>query len=107
MIKNVLAISASRYFMKRLFSISKYIINWQYDWLQDSIISNLVMYKAAMSLKELISECEDENFSIVEIYDKISHDWEQDWWKKLKYEMRSEILDLFIVENDEKYWIEI
>lgn len=104
MARDVLAVPASGCSVERLFSISGRIANWQRARLQDSTISDSVMYKAALGLNELPPGYEDEDLPIPEVSGKIPSEWEQGWWKKkLQREVRSEILDLFDVENDDEY----
>ena len=49
--------------------------------LRDSTISDLMMYKAAMNLRDVFLEVEDEDFPVLEVTSKIPPEWEQDWWK--------------------------
>ena len=99
MARDVLAVPASGCSVERMFSISGRIANWQRARLQDSTISDLMMYKATLSLHELAPECEDvESLPVPELLGKIPKEWEQEWWtKKLKHEPRAEILDMFRV----------
>ena len=104
MARDVLAVPASGCSVERLFSISGRIASWQRAWLQDSIISDSVMYKAALGLNGLSPGYEDENLPLPEVSGKIPSEWEQDWWKKkLQHEMHSEIFNLFDIEDGDEY----
>ena len=53
-------------------------------------------YKAAMNLRDVFLEVEDEEFPVLEVISKIPPEWEQDWWKtKLWCEVRPEVLVRF------------
>ena len=104
MARDVLAVPASGCSVERLFSISGRIANWQRARLQDSTISDSVIYKAALDLIGLPPGYEDEDLSVPEVSGKILPEWQQACWKKkLQCEVRSEILDLFNIENDDEY----
>ena len=66
------------------------------------LLSDLMVYKAAMNLKEIVLELEENELVVcVEILGKIRPEWEQDFWKrKLRREVRAEIMNRFI-EDDE------
>ena len=61
------------------------------------------MYKAAFNLRKFVFPEleEEEDYPVSEVVGNIPAEWEQDWWKrKLRREVRSEIMDRFI-EDDE------
>src|SRR5436190_13631402 len=79
------------------------IATWQRSRLRDSTISDLMMYKAAFNLRKFVFPEleEEEDYPVSEVVGNIPAEWEQDWWKrKLRREVRSEIMDRFI-EDDE------
>ena len=101
MARNTLAVPASDCSVERMFSVSGRIATWQRSRLRDATISDLMMYKAAMNLKEIAPELEEEELVVPEMLGKIPPEWEQDFWKrKLRREVRSEIMNRFI-EDDE------
>ena len=102
MARDTLAIPASGCSVERMFSVSGRIATWQRSRLRDSTISDLMMYKAAMNLKDLAMVLEEEEgLPIPEILGKIPAEWEQDWWKrKLHREVRSEMMERFIEDNE-------
>ena len=54
-----------------------------------------------MNLKEIAPELEEEDLVVPEMLRKIPPEWEQDFWKrKLRREVRTEIMNRFI-EDDE------
>ena len=60
-----------------------------------------MMYKAAMNLKDLAILEEEEGLPVPEMLGKIPAEWEQDWWKrKLHREVRSEMMERFIEDNE-------
>jgi hypothetical protein len=101
MARNTLAVPASGCSVERMFSVSGRIATWQRSRLRDTTISDLMMYKAAMNLKEITPELEEEDLVVPEMLGKLPPEWEQDFWKrKLRREVRSEIMNRFI-EDDE------
>ena len=83
MARDTLAIPASGCSVERMFSISGRIATWQRNRLRDSTISDLMMYKAAMNLKDLEMVLEEEEGLLVpEMHGRIPVEWEQDWWKR-------------------------
>ena len=60
MARDTLAIPASGCSVERLFGVSGRIATWQRDRLHDSTISDLMMYKAAMNLRDLPMLLEEE-----------------------------------------------
>ena len=101
MARNTLAVPASGCSVERMFSVSGRIATWQRSRLRDTTISDLMMYKAAMNLKEIAPELEEEELVVPEMLGKIPPEWEQDFWKrKLRREVRAEIMNRFI-EDDE------
>ena len=82
MARDALAVPASGCSVEWMFSVSEHIPTWQRFRLRDSTISDLMMYKAAMNLMDVLSEVEDEeDFPVLEVISKIPPEWEQDWWK--------------------------
>jgi len=59
MARDKLAVPASGCSVQQMFSDSGRIATWNRSRLRDSIISDLMMYKAAMNLKEITSELEE------------------------------------------------
>jgi hAT family C-terminal dimerisation region len=60
MARDTLAVPASDCFVEWMFSVSGHIATWQRSRLQDtSTISDLMMYKAAMNLKDVAPELEE------------------------------------------------
>ena len=101
MARDTLAIPASGCSVERMFSVSGRIATWQRSRLRDSTISDLMMYKAAMNLKDLAILEEEEGLPVPEMLGKIPAEWEQDWWKrKLHREVRSEMMERFIEDNE-------
>ena len=101
MARDTLAIPASGCSVERMFSVSGRIATWQRSRLHDSTISDLMMYKAAMNLKNLAILEEEEGLPVPEMLGKIPAEWEQDWWKrKLHREVRSEMMERFIEDNE-------
>ena len=102
MARETLAIPASGCSVERMFSVSGRIATWQRSRLRDSTISDLMMYKAAMNLKDLAMVLEEEEgLPVPEMLGKIPAEWEQDWWKrKLHREVRSEMMERFIEDNE-------
>ena len=97
MARDSLTVPASGCSVERMFSVSEGIATWQRSRLRDSTISDLMMYKAAMNLRDVLPEVEDEeDFPVLEVVSKIPPEWEQDWWKrKLRCEVRHEVLVRF------------
>ena len=97
MARDSLAVPASGCSVERMFSVSGRIATWQRSCLRDSTISDLMMYKAAMNLRDVLPEVDDEeDFPVLEVVGKIPSEWEQDWWKrKLRREVRPEVLRRF------------
>jgi hypothetical protein len=59
-----------------------------------------MMYKAAMNLKEIAPELEEEGLVVPEMLGKIPPEGEQDFWKrKLRREVRAEIMNRFIEDE--------
>ena len=54
---------------------------WQRSRLRDSTISDLMMYKAVLNLREFVlSELEEEeDYPVNEVVGNIPAKWEQDW----------------------------
>jgi hAT family C-terminal dimerisation region len=101
MARNTLAVPASGCPVERMFSVSGRIAAWQRSRLRDATISDSMMYKTAMNLKEIAPELEEEELVIPEMLGKIPPEWEQGFWKrKLRREVRAEIMNRFI-EDDE------
>jgi len=103
MARDTLALPVSGCSVERMFSISGHIVTWQRSRLRDSTISDLMMYKATLNLREFVLPEleEEEDYPVNEVVGNIPAEWEQDWWKKkLHREVRSEIMDRFI-EDDE------
>ena len=102
MARDTLAIPASGCSVERMFSVSGRIATWQRSRLRDSTISDLMMYKAAINLKDLAMVLEEEEgLPVPEMLGKIPAEWEQDWWKrKLHREVRSETMERFIEDNE-------
>ena len=54
-----------------------------------------------MNLKEIAPELEEEELVVSEMLGKIPPEWEQDFWKrKLRREVRAEIMNRFIEDNE-------
>lgn len=103
MARDTLAVPVSGCSVECMFSVSGRIATWQRSRLQDSTISDLMMYKAAFNLRKFVFPEleEEEDYPVSEVVGNIPAEWEQDWWKrKLRREVRSEIMDRFI-EDDE------
>jgi len=102
MARDTLAIPASGCSVERLFSISGRIATWQRNRLRDSTISDLMMYKAAMNLRDLPMLLEEEEgLPVPEMLGRIPKEWEQDFWKrKLRREVRPEMMGRFIEDNE-------
>ena len=102
MARDTLAIPASGCSVERLFSVSGRIATWQRNRLRDSTISDLMMYKAAMNLRDLPMLLEEEEgLPVPEMLGRIPKEWEQDFWKrKLRREVRPEMMGRFIEDND-------
>jgi hypothetical protein len=71
MARNTLAVPASGCSVERLFSVSGRIATWQRSRLRDATISDLMMYKAAMNLKEIAQELGEEELVVLEMLGKI------------------------------------
>jgi hypothetical protein len=102
MARDTLAIPASGCSVERLFSVSGRIATWQRNRLHDTTISDLMLYKAAMNLKDLpVLLEEEEGLPVPEMLGTIPKEWEQDWWKrKLRREVRPEMMRRFIEDNE-------
>ena len=79
MARDTLAVPASgSSSVERIFIVSGRIATWQRSRLRDSTISHLSMGNAAMNLKEITSELEEEDKLVVpEMLGKIPSEWEQ------------------------------
>ena len=103
MARDTLAVPVSGCSVEWMFSISGCIATWQRSRLRDSTISDLMMYKAALNLREFVLPEleEEEDYPVNEVVGNIPAELEQDWWKKkLHREVHAEIMDRFI-EDDE------
>jgi hypothetical protein len=69
--RKTLAVPASSYLVEQIFSVSGRIATWQRSCLWDATISNLMMYKAVMNLKEIALELEEEELVVCEMLRKI------------------------------------
>ena len=79
MARDSLTVPASGCSVERMFSVSEGIATWQRSCLRDSTISDLMMYKMAMNLRDVLPEVEDEeDFPVLEVISKIPPEWEQD-----------------------------
>ena len=83
MARDSLTVPASGCSVEWMFSISGRMANWQKSRRRDSTTLDLMMYKAAMNLRDVLPEVEDaEDFPVLEVVSKIPPEWEQDWWKR-------------------------
>ena len=85
-----------------MFRISGRIATWQRNRLRDSTISDLMMYKAAMNLKDLEMVLEEEKgLAVPEMLGKIPVEWEQYWCKrKLRRQVHSDMMRRFIEDTE-------
>jgi len=97
MARNTLAVPASGCSVERMFSVSGRVATWQRSRLRDSTIADIVMYKAAINIKEAALEMEEwDDLPVDEVIGQIPMEWEQDFWrKKLRLELRPEVLNRF------------
>jgi len=66
MVRDTLAIPASRCSVERMFSVSGRVATWQHSWLQDSTIADIMIYKASLNFKEIAPALEKWDELLVE-----------------------------------------
>ena len=107
MTRDILAVPASRCAVECEFSISRRIASGQRRRLSAATISNSMMYKASLSrtrcpMREYVVVKDDDILPVPEHSRSIPKEWiEKQWLKKLKHQMRSEILAMFQTIDDE------
>ena len=102
MARDMLAVPASCCSVEWMFSVSGRIATWQRSHLRESTLSDLMMYKEAMNLKDAAPKLEEEeDLPVPEMLGKIpAAEWEQEWCKrKLRRKVRSEIIDRLREDN--------
>ena len=73
MARDSLAVPASGRSVEWMFRVSRCIATWQRSCLRDSTILDLMMYKMAMNLRDVLPEVEDEeDFPVLEVDSKVS-----------------------------------
>jgi hypothetical protein len=110
MARDVLAVPASGSAVERVFSVSGRIATWQRNRLSPEAISNMMMFKGAMTeSKWAVPDtmgAEQEDYPVPEQLGGIPPEWADNWWKKKldrsagersagERPVRQEVLDLF------------
>jgi hypothetical protein len=78
MTRNTLAVPASGCSVEQMFNVSGRVATWQRSRLRDATIADIVMYKAAINMKESALEMEEwDDFPVEEVIGQIpAMEWE-------------------------------
>ena len=100
MARNTLAVPESGCSVERIFSVSGRIATWQRSRFRDATISDLMMYKAAMNLKEIAPELEEEELVVSEMLGKFLPNGSKIFGRGSCVEVHNEIMNRFIEDNE-------